>query len=159
MTVKQTSGVNAIYFDVSGLGMTQQVQWMPPGSAMNATLNEGTIPANVGQFNLTYNTSLSPGSATLMITLDRLYSLGEELSVQVFYTTRQAPGSVDYAHQALSWVYADQTPSGTQPAMYSYCEPNACRSLIPMQDTPAVRLTYAACVQAPQAATVYMSAT
>lgn len=63
MTVK-TSMVDTIYLDVSGLGMTKQVQWMPPGSAMNATNNMGNIPANTG-FNLTYQTNPTAGSTTL----------------------------------------------------------------------------------------------
>jgi hypothetical protein len=141
-----TSSVDMIYLDVSGWGMVQQVAWMPPGSAMNATNNEGNIPANVGSFNLTSLTFIAQGSSYLKVFLDRNYSLGEELSIQIFYWTRQAPGSIDDAHQSLFWMTASETAGGVYPAMFSYCEPNACRSLAPMQDTPAFRITYAACV-------------
>jgi len=42
--------------------------------------------------------------------------------------------------------------------MFSYCETTDCRSIAPLQDTPALRTTYGACVIADKNLAVIMSA-
>jgi leukotriene-A4 hydrolase len=42
--------------------------------------------------------------------------------------------------------------------MFSYCETTDCRSIVPVQDTPALKVTYGACVGARDDLAVYMSA-
>ncbi|GAA5989171.1 hypothetical protein JCM11641_002547 [Rhodosporidiobolus odoratus] len=81
------------------------------------------------------------GSA-LSIKLDRKYRKGETVEVVVEYATTDEC-------TALGWLEKEQTDSGKYPFMYSQCQAIHCRSLIPIQDTPAVKLTYSAKVTSP----------
>ncbi|TWI60515.1 aminopeptidase N [Pseudoduganella lurida] len=71
--------------------------------------------------------------------------------VRVYYHT--APTA-----SALQWMTPAQTLSGKRPFMFSQSESIDARSWAPVQDTPAVRFTYAARVQAPAGMRVVMSA-
>jgi leukotriene-A4 hydrolase len=52
----------------------------------------------------------------------------------------------------------EQTVGKTMPYMYTQCEDIACRSVAPMQDTPANKVTYNATVRVKNGFKVYMSA-
>lgn len=52
----------------------------------------------------------------------------------------------------------EQTAGKKLPYLYTQCEDIACRSLSPMQDTPAVRITYDANIKVPNDFVVKMSA-
>jgi leukotriene-A4 hydrolase len=71
--------------------------------------------------------------------------------VRIYYRT--APSA-----SALQWLNPVQTMSGKRPFMFSQSESIDARSWVPVQDTPAVRFTYSARIDAPQGLRVVMSA-
>ncbi|GJI96593.1 aminopeptidase [Duganella caerulea] len=71
--------------------------------------------------------------------------------VRVYYRT--APSAA-----ALQWMSPQQTMSGKRPFMFSQSEEINARSWAPVQDTPAVRFTYSARIEAPAGMRVVMSA-
>ncbi|XP_071961520.1 leukotriene A-4 hydrolase-like [Antedon mediterranea] len=60
---------------------------------------------------------------------------------------------------ALAWMAPEQTSGKKHPYLYSQCQPIHARSIMPCQDTPAVKVTYQANVTVPQELTALMSAT
>ncbi|TFW13705.1 M1 family peptidase [Massilia arenosa] len=71
--------------------------------------------------------------------------------VRIHYST--APTAA-----ALQWLTPAQTMSGKRPFMFSQSETIDARSWVPLQDTPAVRFTYSAHIDAPPGLRVVMSA-
>jgi aminopeptidase N len=71
--------------------------------------------------------------------------------VRIYYQT--APTA-----PALQWMTPQQTMSGKRPFMFSQSETIDARSWAPVQDTPMVRFTYSARIDAPQGLRVLMSA-
>lgn len=71
--------------------------------------------------------------------------------VRVYYRT--APSAA-----ALQWMSPEQTMSGKRPFMFSQSQDINARSWAPIQDTPAVRFTYSARIDAPAGLRVVMSA-
>ena len=71
--------------------------------------------------------------------------------VRVYYRT--APSAA-----ALQWMSPAQTMSGKRPFMFSPSQDINARSWAPVQDTPAVRFTYSARIDAPAGLRVVMSA-
>jgi len=76
---------------------------------------------------------------------------GEEVAVSIKYSTSPTG-------QAFSWLTPAQTAGGQLPYMFTQCEDINCRSVAPLQDTPAIRITYSAYVYAPSSLVVKMSA-
>ncbi|GAA6041801.1 hypothetical protein JCM8097_007167 [Rhodosporidiobolus ruineniae] len=81
------------------------------------------------------------GSA-LAVHLDRKYNKGDEVEVVIEYSTTDGC-------TALGWLEKEQTDSKKYPFFYSQCQAIHARSLIPCQDTPAVKFTYTARVTSP----------
>ena len=76
---------------------------------------------------------------------------GQPAKVRIFYRT--APTA-----SALQWLNPVQTMSGKRPFMFSQSQSIDARSWVPVQDTPAVRFTYSARIDAPKGLRVVMSA-
>ena len=76
---------------------------------------------------------------------------GQPQKVRIHYRT--APTAT-----ALQWLSPVQTMSGKRPYMFSQSQNIEARSWVPLQDTPAVRFTYTARIEAPEDLRVVMSA-
>mmetsp|Transcript_796 Transcript_796/g.662 ORF Transcript_796/g.662 Transcript_796/m.662 type:complete len:645 (+) Transcript_796:7-1941(+) len=51
---------------------------------------------------------------------------------------------------AVSWLTKEQTTGKILPFMYTQCEPIHCRSLAPLQDTPAIKSTFSLLTKSPR---------
>ncbi|XP_035435783.2 leukotriene A-4 hydrolase isoform X3 [Spodoptera frugiperda] len=87
----------------------------------------------------------------LTILLPKQHIAGEKLKIKITYTT-------DPQASALQWLDPEQTSGKKHPYLFSQCQPIHARSILPCQDTPAVKFTYDAEVTAPEEFTVLMSA-
>ncbi|XP_026762950.2 leukotriene A-4 hydrolase isoform X2 [Galleria mellonella] len=87
----------------------------------------------------------------LTITLSKPATTGDKLKIRIKYIT--APTA-----SALQWLEPSQTSGKKYPYLFSQCQPIHARSILPCQDTPAVKFTYDAEVTAPEEFTVLMSA-
>ena len=87
--------------------------------------------------------------------------LGSRLSID---TGRRQPAAVRIHYRTaptasgLQWLGAEQTLGNREPFMFSQSQAIHARSWVPLQDTPAVRYTYTADIQAPPGLLVLMSA-
>ncbi len=72
-------------------------------------------------------------------------------AVSIRFTT--SPDAV-----ALQWLDPAQTAGGSHPFLYSQCQAIHARTVLPLQDTPAVRISYRAEVTVPEPLSVVMSA-
>ena len=88
---------------------------------------------------------------TLLVTIPFNTYAGDELSVIIKYTTSPTG-------QAFSWLKPSQTAGKLLPYMFTQCEDINCRSVAPLQDTPANRITYSADIYVPSDLVVKMSA-
>jgi len=86
--------------------------------------------------------------------------LGSKLTIQ----TPRRPHEIRIAYatspraSGLQWLAPAQTADKKQPFMFSQSESIQARSWVPLQDSPAIRFTYAARVTAPRGVRVLMSA-
>jgi leukotriene-A4 hydrolase len=76
---------------------------------------------------------------------------GQRLAVRIAYHT--APDAA-----AIQWLAPEQTADKKHPYVFTQCQAIHARSLLPCQDTPAVKITYKAAVTVPAALTALMSA-
>lgn len=77
--------------------------------------------------------------------------LGKNGIVKIEYETSPSAS-------ALQWLSPQQTAGGKHPYLFSQCQAIHCRSVIPCQDSPAVKVTYSAQIRAPEDLVVLMSA-
>ncbi|XP_046999491.1 leukotriene A-4 hydrolase [Schistocerca americana] len=77
--------------------------------------------------------------------------LGKNVIVKIEYETSPSAS-------ALQWLSPQQTAGGKHPYLFSQCQAIHCRSVIPCQDSPAVKVTYSAQIRAPEDLVVLMSA-
>ena len=76
---------------------------------------------------------------------------GESFDLMIEYNT--SPAST-----ALQWLPPELTAGGRHPLMFSQSQAVHARSWVPLQDTPAIRITYAATVRTPESLLAVMSA-
>jgi leukotriene-A4 hydrolase len=76
-----------------------------------------------------------------------------EGTTDVVLSYRTAPGA-----SALQWLSPEQTASGKHPFLFSQCQAIHARSVVPCQDTPAIRQTYTAALEVPAALRAVMAA-
>jgi len=87
----------------------------------------------------------------IYITLPEAVEEGDEFKVIVVYETNEKS-------MAINWLTPSQTAGKKLPYLFTQCESIACRSVAPMQDTPAVKITYDATVTVDTPFVVKMSA-
>lgn len=87
----------------------------------------------------------------IYIYLPEAVSEGDEFKVIVVYETNENS-------MAINWLTPSQTAGKKLPYLFTQCESIACRSVAPMQDTPAVKITYDATVTVDMPFVVKMSA-
>lgn len=87
----------------------------------------------------------------LTINLPRSFKPQSIVNLRIHYSTN------DQA-TAFSWLTPQQTLGKKMPYLFTQCQFLACRSLAPLQDTPAIKATYTAEVTVPKQFTVKMSA-
>ncbi|CAH0713209.1 unnamed protein product, partial [Brenthis ino] len=87
----------------------------------------------------------------LTIVLPQSAAPEQKLEIKINY--KSSPSAT-----ALQWLEPNQTSGKKHPYMFSQCQPVHARSILPCQDTPAVKFTYEAEISAPEEFTVLMSA-
>ena len=83
-----------------------------------------------------YDTYDSPylGSAMRIYLTDKV-NMGDQVTVRVYYSTNENA-------IAINWLNPAQTASQTLSYMFTECQDIHCRSVAPMQDTPAIKMPY-----------------
>ena len=76
---------------------------------------------------------------------------GEKFNLRINYNTNNES-------MAINWLKPSQTAGKVLPYLFTQCESIACRSIAPMMDTPAIKITYEAHVTVDSKFVVAMSA-
>ncbi len=86
--------------------------------------------------------------------------LGQALTIPLSSSTEKV--RIDYETspeaEGLQWLSPDQTAGKEHPYMFSQGQPIHARTMAPVQDTPAVRITYSATLRTPPELIALMSA-
>lgn len=101
-----------------------------------------------------------PGEAPLNYKIREGWEFGDALLIALNDSTKRVKITYETSPEAaaLLWMAPEQTLGKTAPFMFSQGEAILTRSWIPIQDTPAIRLTYTARVKVPEGLMVVMSA-
>ena len=122
----------------------------PAGGRLDLDTRELTIEQVVDQDGAAVPFTLHPPEPILGARLELTLAPGTRA---VTLTYRTAPTA-----SALQWLAPAQTAGGAQPFLFSQCQAIHARSLVPLQDTPRLRITYDAALTVPAALTVVMAA-
>ena len=74
------------------------------------------------------------------LTIDLPTKTDGELILVIYYKT--SPNA-----SALQWLHKEQTSGKNHPFMFSQCQAIHARSIVPCQDSPAIKFTYNAVLQ------------
>lgn len=85
------------------------------------------------------------------LTIELPPKVSEEFTLRIDYETSPKAS-------ALQWLTPEQTLGKQHPYLFSQCQPIQARSLLPCQDTAAVKFTYNAIVRHPANLTALLSA-
>ena len=143
------------------LHLEWSVDWKEPlisGSVQHTMVAKK--PTSVAVFDSSYldikSVSTASGTALTFDLPPRHKVLGSALKVDLPHELKEGEKVeiiIEYSTTAectaLGWLTAEQTASKLYPFFYSQCQAIHGRSLIPLQDTPAVKATYSASVQSP----------
>jgi leukotriene-A4 hydrolase len=124
------SGVDTVIFDVKNL----EIQKVTTGRG-----DEKATDFVVGQYD-------SILGSPLMVTISK-----KDTYVNIYYKTTEKS-------EAIDWLRPEQTSGKKLPFMYTQGQAILTRSWIPLQDSPALRITYAADVKVPKPFLPVMSA-
>ena len=123
--------------------------------AVGLDIHTVTAPIdNNGTFMTLHHNITTPNNnlgQAIMVELPEVAMKGAKYNITIHYTTNDKS-------TAVSWMTKEQTHDKTMPYLYSQCEDIACRSIAPLQDTPAAKFTYEARIVAETQYKVYMSA-
>jgi len=131
--VIQRDSVSTVYLDISDIEIRRVVN--EEGTDLHFEITTG-INDEIGQ--------------RLDIELVNSVSTDSEIILVIDYVTSSSPS-------AVSWLTPEQTAGGLHPYMYTQCESIHCRSIAPLQDTPAIKATYTLYTQSPVAIVVRAS--
>ena len=131
------SGATEIVLDTRDLGITDVQVLLADGVSVAADYRFGDSDQIKG--------------TPLIVNLPEAAAAATEFGLQVAYAT--SPDST-----ALQWLPPKLTAGGKHPLMFSQSQAIHARSWIPLQDTPAVRLTYEAKIRTPPELLAVMSA-
>jgi aminopeptidase N len=87
----------------------------------------------------------------LFVTVPQSFESATDLTLKIDYRTSPAA-------TALQWLPPELTAGGKHPLLFSQSQAIHARSWIPLQDTPAIRITYDANIQTPPELMAVMSA-
>ncbi|KAI9140711.1 peptidase family M1-domain-containing protein [Paraphysoderma sedebokerense] len=90
------------------------------------------------------------GSA-LSVTLPSAVEKGTQFKLKITYETGEKC-------TAAQWLAPEQTVGKKHPYLFTQCQAIHCRSLVPIQDSPVVKLTYSAAITVPSPLRALMSA-
>jgi aminopeptidase N len=125
------NGTKKAVFDIDGVNI-QKVTIGDKNNEKEATFKIGENIENVG--------------APLIVEIDE-----QTTEINIYYETTPASNALDWLPPAL-------TASGKYPFLYTQGQPILTRTWIPLQDTPANRITYSADIQVPEGLLAIMSA-
>jgi leukotriene-A4 hydrolase len=100
------------------------------------------------------------GAAVPFAPGDETPILGRKFRLSLPPSTRRVAISYETSPEAvaLQWLEPAQTEGGAHPFLYSQCQAIHARTVIPVQDTPAIRVTYRAALTVPEPLSAVMSA-
>lgn len=127
----ENSGVKKAIFDLDGLNIIK----VTIGKSENEEDTEFEIGENIENV-----------GASLIVEIHE-----ETTDINIYYETTPASN-------ALDWLPPSLTASGKYPFLYTQGQPILTRTWIPLQDTPANRITYSADIQVPEGLLAIMSA-
>jgi len=148
MVVRQN---NVMYIQLDSWNNTiDQVNLLPAGSAMRATLGAGNIPVvnNTLVWEVKFPNPVC--GDVLVIELPHAYNRNATFSIQVLYQT--SPTS-----EGVTWMTPAQTFGGVLPFMFTYSQDINGRAIAPQMDTPAQRITWGGCITTDSFFQPYMS--
>jgi aminopeptidase N len=126
-----------IVLDSRGLDISEVTVALPNGPTVPAEFRFGEEDAIKG--------------TPLTVSLPAGFNPDSEFRMRLDYRT--GPGA-----SALQWLPPDLTAGGRHPFMFTQSQSIHARSWVPLQDTPAVRITYSAVIRTPRQLLAVMSA-